>query len=234
MKDKKQTREKDNLARADSSKAQMVAVSKKTNRKVPKPLLIVLILLIIVVISATAIIYLNFSKSRIYIEKSQINAPEIVLSSMATGTLDRVFVKEGDMIKDNMIVAMVSGNPIKAKTDGLIISVNNVPGQIVNAQTAIVKMIDPNEFRVLGKISEDKGLSELKVGQQVMFTVDAFGSKKYYGSIERISPTSREADIVFSISDKREEKQFNVYVKYDINAYPELKNGMSAKMWVYK
>jgi hypothetical protein len=39
---------------------------------------------------------------------------------------------------------------------------------------------------------------------------------------------------VFSISDKREEREFEVRAIYDTNAYPELKNGMSAKMWIYK
>ena len=48
------------------------------------------------------------------------------------------------------------------------------------------------------------------------------------------TPTARSADVVFSISDQRAEQEFNVYVRYDINAYPELKNGMSAKIWVYK
>jgi hypothetical protein len=43
-----------------------------------------------------------------------------------------------------------------------------------------------------------------------------------------------QSDIVFSISDKREEKEFEVKATFDADAYPELKNGMSAKMWVYK
>ena len=67
-----------------------------------------------------------------------------------------------------------------------------------------------------------------------MFTVDAYGAKEYHGVVDSVSPTARTSDIVFSISDKREEKQFDVKVKYDIYAYPELKNGMSVKMWIYK
>jgi len=45
---------------------------------------------------------------------------------------------------------------------------------------------------------------------------------------------SREGDVVFNISDKREVKQFDVKVRFDISKYPELKNGMSAKMWIKK
>ena len=67
-----------------------------------------------------------------------------------------------------------------------------------------------------------------------MFKVDAFGSKKYYGVVDEISPTSKESGIAFNISDKRETKEFNISVRFDNAAYNELKNGMSAKIWIYK
>ncbi len=50
--------------------------------------------------------------------------------------------------------------------------------------------------------------------------------------VEAVAPSSRTGDIVFSISDKRQEQEFEVRVSYDVAAYPELKNGMSAKMWI--
>jgi hypothetical protein len=67
-----------------------------------------------------------------------------------------------------------------------------------------------------------------------MFKVDAFGDKKYYGVVDEISSTSHESDVVFSISDKREKKKFDIKVRFNLAEYPELKNGMSAKLWVYK
>ena len=67
-----------------------------------------------------------------------------------------------------------------------------------------------------------------------MFLASMLGSKTYDGIVDSIAPTARQSDIVFSISSKREEKDFNVYVRFDVSKYPELKNGMSAKMWIYK
>jgi multidrug resistance efflux pump len=95
-------------------------------------------------------------------------------------------------------------------------------------------MIEPKELRIVGHIAEDKGLADIKLGQKVVFTVDAFGSKEYSGVVSSISPTSRNSDIVFSISDKRQEQEFDVKVSYDVKSAPELKNGMSARMWIYK
>jgi len=39
--------------------------------------------------------------------------------------------------------------------------------------------------------------------------------------------------VIFSISDKRPVKKFDVKLRFNVEAYPELKSGMSAKMTVY-
>jgi multidrug resistance efflux pump len=190
--------------------------------------------IIIFIILIFATIYIGNSSGKIYIENSVVSAPVISLASANAGVLEKILVSTGQKIQAGMIVAQVNGNPIKAQIDGLVIFVQNTPGQIVNAQIPIVQMIDPSEFRVIGHIEEDKGLKDIVVGQKVLFTVDAFPGKKYYGVVDSISPTARSSDIVFSISDKRQEQQFDVNVKFNIDSYPELKNGMSAKMWIYK
>jgi len=189
---------------------------------------------VLFVLIVGVIIFLSISQSRVYIEKSEIGAPVIVLSPQSPGVLENVFVKEGDIIPSGTTVAQVNGNSIKSEVNGLVISVQNTPGQVVNAQTPVVRMINPEELRVIGHIEENKGLDLIKKGQRVVFTADAFGSKQYEGIVDSVSPTSRTSDIVFSISDKRQENEFDVKVKFDVNSYPELKNGMSAKMWVYK
>jgi len=74
----------------------------------------------------------------------------------------------------------------------------------------------------------------VSVGQRATFTVDAFGGRVFNGIVDEVSPTSRAGDVVFSISDKRQEQEFNIKVRYDATAYPELKNGMSAKLTIYK
>ena len=89
-------------------------------------------------------------------------------------------------------------------------------------------------MRIVGRLEEDKGLKDVKVGQRVVFEVDAFGTKQYEGIIDEVSPTSRASDVVFNISDQRQENEFNVKARFNLSQDPELKNGMSAKMWIYK
>ncbi len=204
----------------------------ETKRK--KPVLFIILLLVFIIGGIAGYDYWNILQTRVYTEKAVINAPIITLSPLNSGTLDRVMVKEGDSVRTDMILATINGVSLKSKTEGEIISVQNIPGQFVNTQTPLIKMINPKEFRVIGTIDENKGFNDIKLGQKVEFIVDAFEPKKYYGTVDSISPSSRQQDIIFSISDKRAVNQFDVKVSYDINKYPELKNGMSAKIWIYK
>jgi len=197
---------------------------------------ILIFALIIFVIGGSTIglIYWRVIQNRIYIEKAQIVAPQINLAAQAAGTLEEIFVQEGSQVQANNPVARVGNELIKAKVAGTIISVKKDFGKIFNPGETVVSMIDPTELRVIGQIEEDKGLKDIMVGQQAIFEIDTFGSKDYYGVVDEVSATSRENDVVFNISDKRQLNEFNIKIRFDVNLYPELKNGMSAKIWVYK
>jgi len=180
------------------------------------------------------LVYLDAVSKRVYVDKSEIDAPQIALSSETGGILEELYVKTGDQISANDVVARVGNELVKAKDAGLVISRQNSVGTYFNPGEEIVTMIKPADLRVVGRLEEDKGLKDLQVGQRVVFEVDAFGTKQYEGIIDEVSPTSRASDVVFNISDQRQENQFNVKARFNLSEYPELKNGMSAKMWIYK
>lgn len=180
------------------------------------------------------VLYYKVSSGEIYIDKADIEAPTIALSPSASGVLEELYVREGDMVQASEAVARVGNELIKAKIDGQVIAVENSVGKIVNPGEAVVAMIDKNELHAVGQLDENKGLADVRVGQAAVFTVDAFGSKKFGGIVDAIAPTSNSSGVVFSISDKREVKAFDIKVRFDTNAYPELQNGMSARIWIYK
>ena len=134
-------------------------------------------------------------------------------------------------------VAEVGSEIVKAKTNGQIVTVDENIGEYENAftgQAIVATMVDPTQLRVVGYLDENKGLSDVRVGDLAAFTVDAFGSKQYQGIVDEVSPSSRQADVVFNISNQRPTNEFDIYVRFDPAKYPELKNGMSARIWVYK
>lgn len=191
--------------------------------------------IVVALLFGGAIIYKTLS-SRISIDRAIISAPVININPQAEGVLQSVFVKAGDTVTKGEPVAQVGGETLSAGTAGTIISVENVPGQVFVPGLpgpVVVSMIDPSELRVVATIDEDKGLSSIKIGDVATFTLDAFGSQTFTGVVDSISPTSNDSAIAFSISDKRETRQFDIKIRYDVKAHPEFKNGMSAKVKIY-
>lgn len=177
-------------------------------------------------------IYERYFAKTVYIDTATIQAPEIPLAPSQQGVLEEIYVQPGDMVLRGATVARVGTELITAQTDGLIVDTNSQIGTMVSANAAVVTMIDPTALRVVGLIDEDKGLNRVAVGDPVVFTVDAFGSTKFSGVVDEVAPTSNESGIVFNISDKRETKQFAIKARFDISRYPQLHNGMSARMWI--
>jgi multidrug resistance efflux pump len=181
-------------------------------------------------------IYWYFASQSVYIDKSVIEAPLISLSASNSGLLQEIYVNDGDSVTLNEPIALVGDQVVKAKVDGLIVTVNKNIGQLENpigGQAIVATMIDPTQLRVVGTLDEDKGLADVKVGETARFTVDAFGSKSYYGVVDEISETS-VASVTNNIFNQRPTNQFDVYLRFKSSQYPELKSGMSARIWVYK
>lgn len=199
-----------------------------------KKMYLVIGIILAVAGSVAGLVFWKIISSRVYIEKAEINAPTISLSASESGTLNEVMVHEGDTVTEDEVVAKVGDELIKSQTPGLVIKVNSNLGKIVGTNESIVTMINPDDLRVVGHLDENKGLTDIRVGQRVVFTADAFGSKQYAGIVDEVSGSSRDSDVVFSISDKREAKKYDIKIRFSQAAYPELKNGMSSEVWVYK
>ncbi len=190
------------------------------------------------IVAALAIVigaYWYVAAQTVYIDLSQVQAPIISLAPSISGQLQAVFVNVGSAVTPNQPVARVGGQIVEAQTTGEIVSVDENIGEYENAMTgqgAVATMIEPTQLRVVGEIDEDKGLSAIKVGDVAKFTVDAFGSKEYYGVVDEIGQISASS-VTSNVFDQRPTNRFDVYVRFDPSRYPELKDGMSARIWVY-
>lgn len=199
-----------------------------------KPIIQSITGIIILIAIASGILFYRYISSHISIDNSLVESPVISIGPETSGILDEVYVKAGDKVTEGETLARVGAEILQAKVQGIVIDVTNTPGQVFSPSQSIIKMIDPKEFRIVGTIKENEGLSDISIGDPVVFTVDAFDDHKYVGVVDSISPTSKESGVAFSISDKREVREFEVSVKFDVDAHPEFKNGMSARMKIYK
>lgn len=186
------------------------------------------------VLVGAGLFYLFITRNQISTDKADIEAPVISVSSATGGVVKKVLVAPGDQVVANEPVAEVGDQVLRAGEPGLVTSADDVVGKTVAPGEAVVTIVAPENLRVVAHIDEDKRLSDIRTGQLVSFTVDAFGSKAFIGIVDEIGPSSRQSGVVFNISDQREIRQFDVKIKYDPGKYPELKNGMSAKVTIFK
>ncbi|NVN96707.1 HlyD family efflux transporter periplasmic adaptor subunit [Candidatus Nomurabacteria bacterium] len=190
--------------------------------------------IIVLSLLSLGFVYFKSTSSYINVEDSMVSAPVISISTETSGILDEVYVKAGDEVTDGEPLARVGSEILKSKINGTIIYTSDTPGQVFNSSQPIIKMINPEDLRIVGTVKENSGLSKIVIGDPVYFTVDAFAGERYTGIVDEISETSKDTSVVFSISDKREVKEFTIKVRYNTSLYKKFKNGMSAKIKVYK
>lgn len=192
-----------------------------------------IITLLLVIGLVSGFIYLQKTKDRISIENSVISAPMITLNATTPGKLYQMNAVEGHNVKTGDILAVIGSDTLRAQTDGIIVTANNLVGGTVSPQTPLIQMIKTQDMRVAGTIDENKGLDKVAVGQVVSFTVDALPGQTFWGYVDEVAPSAKQTQLSFSISSERPTQQFQVFARYDAQAYPQIKNGMSAKMTVF-
>lgn len=204
-------------------------IAKIKNPKVLRAMLVVIVAVLLI----GGYLGYQLLRDRVSIEDSLVQAPIVTISPQTAGVVTDIKVYEGEQVKKGDTLAIVGTSSLNAFQDGLIVATDNAIGSLATAQTPVVQMINFADMRIAGTIDENKGLDKIKVGQIVSFTVDALPGQTFWGYIDEISPTAKQTQLQFSVSSERPTQQFIVYARFNAYSYPQIKNGMSAKMTVY-
>jgi multidrug resistance efflux pump len=191
------------------------------------------LVVIVAVLLIGGYIFYQLLRDRVSIEDSLVQAPIIAFSPEVPGAIADIKVYEGERVKKGDALAIVGTSSLNAYQDGLIVSTDNAIGSLASSQTPVVQMINFADMRIAGTIDENKGLSKVQIGQIVSFTVDALPGQTFWGYVDEISQTAKQTALQFSVSSERPTQQFIVYARFNAYDYPQIKNGMSAKMTVY-
>ncbi|MDE2026048.1 MAG: efflux RND transporter periplasmic adaptor subunit [Patescibacteria group bacterium] len=192
-----------------------------------------LIIAVVAILLVSGIFYLEKTQGRVFIDDSLVQAPIINVSPAQSEKLMEIDVYDGQKVTRGDVLGIAGTDTLRADTDGLIIMANQQIGSLISVQNPLAQMINTADMRIAGTIDENKGLDSVRVGQVASFTVDALPGRVFWGYVDEVSPSAKQTQLSFSISSERPTQQFVVYVKYDANKYPEIKNGMSAKITVY-
>lgn len=192
---------------------------------------------LLVVIVAALLIggYIGYQllRDRVSIEDSLVDAPIVIISPEVPGAITDIKVYEGERVKKGDELAIVGTSGLNAYQDGLVVATDNAIGSLASSETPVVQMINFADMRIAGTLDENKGLDKVQIGQIVSFTVDALPGQTFWGYVDEISPTAKQTELQFSVSSERPTQQFIVYARFNAYNYPQIKNGMSAKMTVY-
>jgi len=178
-------------------------------------------------------LFFELFHARIFIDNSLIDAPIVSVIPQTAGILNDMRASEGQLVHKGDVIAVVNGEPLVTNTDGIVIMANRAVGSSVSSLNPVVQIINQPQMRVAGTIDENKGLNDIRVGQVISFTVDALPGRVFWGYVDNVSPSAKQTQLAFSISSERPTQQFIVYAKFNAAAYPDIKNGMSAKITVY-
>lgn len=203
--------------------------TKLKNKKVLKALMSIALVVIIV----GGFYYWQIKRERVAIDNAQISASIISIAPTTSGRLFEMNVQEGKPVKKGDTIAIVGGETIRSTINGLVVMASNQIGGSFAPQNTVAQLIDPSQMRIVGTIDENKGLNQLRVGQVASFTVDAFPGQIFWGFLDEISSTAKQTQLSFSISSERPTQQFQVYIRFPASRYPQLKNGMSAKLTIF-
>jgi multidrug resistance efflux pump len=189
----------------------------------------------LVILAGALVGYLVWRSSQtVEIEEANVTGPQVSLQARAGGTLKQVYSAVGDEVRAHRPIARVGNEVVTSDVPGRVMWVRDDLGSFIPPGTRVAGLVLWDDLRAVGRIDEDNGLSDLRIGQRARVEVDAFGSRDFPGWVEEISALPASQDIRFNISDKREERQYEVKVRFDGKPDPNLRQGMSARIWVEK
>jgi len=91
------------------------------------------------------------------------------------------------------------GYPVVAPFDGVVAEVDVVSGDDVNANTVVLKLVDPSVFKVSASVDE-VDISGMQVGQQATISLDALTNVELSGNVSSISAFANSQSGVVSYS----------------------------------
>ncbi|MDR0463312.1 MAG: efflux RND transporter periplasmic adaptor subunit [Pseudomonadales bacterium] len=170
-------------------KVDAAETTKVENGKEKKDKSIVIVIIATLLLIAVAIFGFSFhaqSSSHIVTDNARVTTTLVPIVSLATGTLERDLVTEGQRVETNEVVGWVeNGGAIRSPIDGLIVHSSVVQNQIVSPATPVAIVADTSDIHIVANIEEDYIL-RVQRGQEVVITIDALGRDRFAGYVADI------------------------------------------------
>ncbi len=179
-----------------------------------------IVIIVIAVIVAIGIIaggyFLYESFHYFKTNNASVSADTVKVMPLVSGTIESWNVGEGDDVKQGQILgkqdvsslinsseinqpslensadSVLSNAQIKAPIDGKIVQSNVIKGSTAAAGSTVAILADTSNLYIKANI-EETDIFQIKVGQKVKITIDAYPGKSFTGYVESISVATQTA-----------------------------------------
>jgi multidrug resistance efflux pump len=109
------------------------------------------------------------------------------------GTLSRLTIKEGDMVRENEIIGRVdAGAYLKSPAQGKVVKIGAAENQAVAPTSVVAVIADASDVFILANIEETE-IGKVAVGQYAEVRLDAYQGKKFQGYVAEIESATQAA-----------------------------------------
>jgi RND family efflux transporter MFP subunit len=110
---------------------------------------------------------------------------------------------------------------VRAPFDGVVSDRKVSAGDTASVGKELLKVIDPNSMRFVGRVSADK-ISVVSVGQAVSFRINGYAGREFRGKVTRVDPSAndvtRQVEVMVGFSDANQPRVAGLYAEGSIEA----------------
>lgn len=153
------------------------------------------VILVVAVVAAAAIAGSYFLDARNYVttDNAQVDGTQIPIVAPTSGRLIDWSATQGSVLRTDQVVGRVQldggyvqpQRVIRAPAAGTVAMDSTTQGAYITAGTQLAVAYDPADVYVTARV-EETDIDDVRVGQPVRFTVDAFGGREFTGSVREI------------------------------------------------
>lgn len=167
--------------------------AKRPMRRSSKIAIIVIVLIALAAAIGFTTSYLVDASHYVTTDNAQIDGTQIPITAPTSGTLTAWTGTQGAVLRADQVVGRVEidggyvrpQRSIRAPAAGTVAVDDTTEGAYVTAGTQLAVAYDPRDVYVTARVDETD-INDVRVGQRVEFTVDAYGSRTFSGSVREI------------------------------------------------
>jgi multidrug resistance efflux pump len=145
---------------------------------------------------AAALYYMNEVEKYVLVDDAKVQGNLMVISAPVSGKITEWKVKEGQNVNKGDVVARIQASPeqpgkapqtvdVTAPQDGTVIQTKMDQGDLVSPGMPLAMTTDLNHLYVVANVEETK-IQDVKAGNAVKISVDAFPDETFTGKVEQI------------------------------------------------